>query len=154
MDFEIAYDKPIRANRCSLPVIASALIFALDKAEESSSFIVERSRKMPNMIFEQVTEYKASICSGSDKEANIVLLTANSNIYLYFYKEGVQLRENRSSIHGGRQHVYLYFHYNHYPNMIDLLRNEKPINVFYRDDFKLGYLTTSMEPVGENEFED
>jgi len=108
---------------------------------------------MPNMIFEEVTEYRASICSGHDKEANMVLLTANSNIYLYFYKEGVQLPENRSPIHGGRQHVYLYFPYNHYPNMIDLLRNEKPINVFYRDDFKLGYLTTSMEPVGENEFE-
>jgi hypothetical protein len=37
--------------------------------------------------------------------------------------------------------------------MIDLLRNEKPINVFFRDDAKYGYLTTSMEPVGENELE-
>ena len=109
---------------------------------------------MPNMIFEEITQYQATIYAGDrDQEASMLLLTANSNIYISFYKEGVQLQGNRSPIIQGRQHVYLYFHYRDYPNMIDLLRNEKPINIFYRDDAKFGYLSTSMEPVGEHELE-
>jgi hypothetical protein len=107
---------------------------------------------MPNMIFEEVTQYRASIFAGKgEQKAFVLLLTANSNIYINFYTEGTQLPENQSPIIQGRQHVYLHVHYNDYPNMIDLLRNEKPINFFYRDDAKFGYLTTSMEPVGENE---
>lgn len=109
---------------------------------------------MTTMIFEEVTQYIARIYMGiEDQEAQILLTTANSSIYITFCKEGVQLPENRSPIVQGRQHVYVYCHYSAYPNMIDLLRNEEPINVFYRDDFKLGYLTTSTEPVGENELE-
>ena len=113
---------------------------------------------MANMIFEEVTTYRASIHTGMGwgtvKEASMLLLTADSNIYISFLEDGVQLPENRSPIIQGRQHVYLYMHYNDYPNMIDLLRNEKPINFFYRDDAKFGYFSTSMEPIGENESEE
>ena len=109
---------------------------------------------MATMIFEEVAQYMASIYIGKeDQEAKILLTTANSSIYITFYQEGVQLPENWSPIVQGRQHVYVHCHYDAYPNMVDLLRNEKPVNVFYRDDFKFGYLTTSMEPVGENEME-
>jgi len=34
---------------------------------------------------------------------------------------------------------------------VDLLRNEKPIRFFFRDDNMASYLTTSDEPVGEGE---
>jgi hypothetical protein len=121
---------------------------------ESNSLLIERSKQMANIIFEEITQYRAYIYVGIEgREAFIHLLTANASIYINFYKEGVQLQENRSPIIQGRQYVYLHIHYNDYPNMIDLLRNEEPIYFFYRDDAKFGYLSTSAEPVGEHELE-
>ena len=77
----------------------------------------------------------------------------DSSIYINFYSVGTVLQENRSPIIGGRQHVYLYVEYDQYDQMIDLLRNEMPIRFFYRDDAKIGYISTSAEPVGEHELE-
>ena len=49
---------------------------------------------------------------------------------------------------------YGYFIFSHhideYPNYIDLLRNEKPVYIFFNGTDH-GYLSTSREPIGEEE---
>jgi len=42
------------------------------------------------------------------------------------------------------------FHINEYPQVIDLLRNEKPVYIFFNGTDH-GYLSTSREPIGEEE---
>ena len=107
---------------------------------------------MTDMIFEKVSQYRASVyISQAAKRAHLFLVTTNSNIYITFYTEGTSLQDNQSPIVSDRQHVYLHVYYSDYPNMIDLLRNEKPVYFFYRVATKSGYLTTSKEPVGESE---
>ncbi|HET7794621.1 MAG TPA: hypothetical protein VFL64_14655 [Rhizobacter sp.] len=46
-----------------------------------------------------------------------------------------------------------YYHHSQLPHLIDMLRNEKPITVFFNDDngFANSRISTSDEPVGEGE---
>jgi hypothetical protein len=46
-----------------------------------------------------------------------------------------------------------YYHHNQLDHLIDMLRNEKPITVFFNDDngFANSRISTSDEPVGEGE---
>jgi hypothetical protein len=46
-----------------------------------------------------------------------------------------------------------YYHHSQLPHLIDMLRNEKPITVFFNDDngFNNSRISTSDEPVGEGE---
>jgi hypothetical protein len=49
--------------------------------------------------------------------------------------------------------VVLYYHVDHYPNVIDLLRNEKPVYLYYNGSgsgFENG-IKTMVEKVGEGE---
>jgi hypothetical protein len=46
---------------------------------------------------------------------------------------------------------YVSYRYSQLSNIVDLLRNEKPIKFFFRDDTMAAYLTTASEPVGEEE---
>ena len=72
---------------------------------------------------------------------------------LYFYPEGATLPPNRKEIHApsGTPLYTVNYRYSQMANVLDLLRNEKPIK-FSFDDGSLGaYITTSQEPVGEGE---
>lgn len=107
---------------------------------------------MDNQFWEEVREYRANIYIGAgNKQAFLFLKSDNYNMYFTFYKEGMALPADNQKEINGRQHFYLNLHYGDYPNMLDLLRNEKPVHFFYRIDAQFGYLTTSSEPVGEGE---
>ncbi len=45
--------------------------------------------------------------------------------------------------------VYLRYPLSMYPNVIDLLRNEKPIYFSYSESLKMGHVRTGKEPIGE-----
>ena len=47
----------------------------------------------------------------------------------------------------------LYYYHNDFQHLIDMLRNEKPIFVFYNDEFGLpnSLISTTDEPTGEGE---
>ena len=49
--------------------------------------------------------------------------------------------------------VYLRFSMSMYSNILDILRNEKPIYFNFSEKTKLGYVRTGKEPVGEGEIE-
>jgi len=70
-------------------------------------------------------------------------------LQLYFYPDNKKLPENYYDVKS--KLVYLRYHLSMYPNIIDLLRNEKPIYFSYSDKSKVGYVRTGKEPVGEGD---
>ena len=89
--------------------------------------------------------------SGAD--ASISLGIPNAFAFLRFYPEGVALPPNSKAIHAptGRPIFYVSYRYAQLGNVIDLLRNEKPIKFLFDDASLAAYITTSDEPVGEGE---
>jgi len=86
-------------------------------------------------------------------DATISLGTPNAFAFLRFYPEGTPLPANSTAIHipSGKTIFYVSYRYAQLTNVLDLLRNEKPIKFFFRDDTLIAYITTSNEPVGEGE---
>ncbi len=68
-------------------------------------------------------------------------------VQLNFYPDGKSLPAN----HYDKRNklVYLRYPLSMYPNVIDLLRHEKPIYFSYSDNLKTGYVRTGKEPIGE-----
>ena len=68
-------------------------------------------------------------------------------VQINFYPDNKKVPENfydkRNKL------VYLRYNMSMYPNVIDLLRNEKPIYFSYSDNLKMGHLRTGKEPIGE-----
>ncbi len=64
-----------------------------------------------------------------------------------FYPDGKKLPENYLDVN--HKLVYLRYPMSMYVNVIDLLRNEKPIYFSYSNTSKLGYIRTGKEPIGE-----
>ena len=88
--------------------------------------------------------------SGAD--ATISLGIPNAFAYLRFFPEGTALPPNSKATHiSGQPIFYVSYRYAQLANVVDLLRNEKPIRFFFRDDNLDSYITTSDEPVGEGE---
>lgn len=75
--------------------------------------------------------------------------TDNLVIYAQFWK-GDTLLPNR--LHNGV--YYLYFAWDEYLPMVDMLRNEKPIYGAIADSLTWGYITTRREPIGEAEIDE
>ena len=88
--------------------------------------------------------------SGAD--ASISLGIPNAFAFLQFYPEATSLPPNSKATHAsGKPIFYVSYRYAQLPNVLDLLRNEKPIKFLFRDDNLTSYITTSDEPVGEGE---
>ena len=70
---------------------------------------------------------------------------------LTFYPDNKTLPENhydsRSKL------VYLRYPMSMFANIIDILRNEKPIFFSYSKNSNMGYFRTGKEPVGEGEYD-
>lgn len=106
--------------------------------------------------FVEVSTYLVFSYGGPDgnsgADATVSLGIPEGWAFLRFYPEGVVLPPNRKSTHvSGKPLYYVSYRYNQLSNVIDLLRNEKPIKFFFRDDTMAAYLTTGREPVGEEE---
>lgn len=88
--------------------------------------------------------------SGSD--ATVSLGIPNAFAFLRFFPEATPLPPNSKTTHvSGKPMFYVSYRYAQLANVLDLLRNEKPIKFFFRDDNLASYITTSDEPVGEGE---
>jgi hypothetical protein len=68
-----------------------------------------------------------------------------------FYSDKQSLPENYYDVNSNL--VYLRYSMSMYPNVLDILRNEKPIYFSYYETSKLGFIRTGKEPVGEGEIE-
>ena len=67
---------------------------------------------------------------------------------LYFYKVGTSIPAN-SKISTGA--LYLNYSISMFSSVVDILRNEGPLSIWYTDTNKNGGLTTDKELVGEGE---
>ena len=84
--------------------------------------------------------------------ANISLEIPNAFASLVFYPSGAAIPANSKSTHiSGKPMYYARYSYDQFANILDILRNEKPVKFFFRDDNMAAYITTSNEPVGEGE---
>ena len=109
------------------------------------------------MTFVEVSTYKGFAYGGPDgnggADATISLGIPQGWAFLRFYAEGTTLPDNGKTTHvSGKPIYYVSYRYSQLGNAIDLLRNEKPIKFFFRDDTMSAYLTTSSEPVEEEEY--
>ncbi len=68
-------------------------------------------------------------------------------VQINFYPDGKSVPVN--SYDKRNKLVYLRYPLSMYPNVIDLLRNEKPIYFSYSENLKIGYVRTGKEPIGE-----
>lgn len=68
-----------------------------------------------------------------------------------FFEDGKKFPDN----HYDKRNklVYLRYPLSMYQNILDLLRNEKPIYFRYTIELKQGFIRTGKEPVGEGEYD-
>jgi hypothetical protein len=103
--------------------------------------------------FVEVATYKVFAYAGpignAGVEASISLGIADGFAFLNFFPEGMPLPPNRKSLPG--PFFYVSYRSAQLGPILDLLRNEKPVRFFFRDETLVAYLTTADEPVGEEE---
>ncbi len=68
-------------------------------------------------------------------------------LQMSFYPDNKSVPENHYDLTSNL--VYLRYPISMYANVIDILRNEKPIYFSYSEKSKMGYLRTGKEPIGE-----
>lgn len=110
------------------------------------------------IIDNEITQYWIHFQAGSH-EPNRVYPTALVKCYneedfvlqLNFHPDNKKLPE----IHYDNRNKLVYMHYpmSMFPNIIDMLRNEKPIYFHWTRELNQGFLRTGKEPVGEGELE-
>jgi hypothetical protein len=106
--------------------------------------------------FEEVTTYKVFFYGGPNgnggRGASIFLGIPDAFAWLDFYLEESNLPQNYKTTNIYGKTIYGVSHaYGQLDQAIDLLRNESPMWFFFNDVSLNSYLTTSSEPVGEEE---
>jgi hypothetical protein len=97
--------------------------------------------------------YKYSVHSygkyDGDRRFYILLGDSNGNViaYLYYIPDSQPLPNNE--LRGGR--IFMYKHASQAAVDIDILRNEKPVQVVYYSPTRAWIHTAGWEPVGEGE---
>lgn len=100
-----------------------------------------------------IEKYSCMIFSSRSGDADTkatILLTAENKFlgYLHFMADGCVLPEPEKKY----DLYYFYFHFQDLPSIVDMLRNESPVYIFYMDENKQNCrISTTMELVGEGE---
>ncbi|MDJ0837804.1 MAG: hypothetical protein QNK37_14910 [Acidobacteriota bacterium] len=111
---------------------------------------------MSNTTFEEVSSYQVLVYGGPDGNngvaTNVSLTIPEAYTFLQFFPQGSDLKPNSSGTHSnGYDMYYVSYQYDQLANVLDLLRNEKPIKFFFNKDNNSAYITTGTEPIGEGE---
>lgn len=96
----------------------------------------------------EIDEYKAAVLAGEDGPAARVTLLSDGKIVgtCSFYPEDVSLPANEV-----RTTIELSYPFAAYTAVLDLLRNESPVCLWFDAEAATGMVTTLPEPVGEGE---
>lgn len=100
-----------------------------------------------------INKYSCMIFSSRSGDADtkaVILLQAENEFlgYLYFMADGCNLPEPEKKYNL----YYYYFHFQDMPSVVDMLRNESPVYIFYMESNKQNSrISTTMELVGEGE---
>ena len=108
------------------------------------------------LIVSEINHYWVHFQAGHTKEDHIyprVIVKCYHNddflLQINFYRDDKKPPENYYDVNN--KLVYMRYRLSMYPNIIDLLRNEKPIYFSYSQKSKVGYVRTGKEPVGEGD---
>jgi len=66
---------------------------------------------------------------------------------MYFYPDGFALPADADTVNG----VYLHFPISRFLEIVETLREEAPLTLWYDDVRQFGYLSTGWEPIGSRE---
>ena len=103
-------------------------------------------------ISKKIDRYLITSHSGVPTTQISILLYDDNNVrvgLIIYRPDDQELPENKITQDGMAT---LYKHASYASIDIDILRNEKPIFIQYNDTTKFGFINTSAEPVGEEEF--
>ncbi|HEX6746144.1 MAG TPA: hypothetical protein VF092_02435 [Longimicrobium sp.] len=105
------------------------------------------------IIFVDVSTYHVYAQGANTKGvlAWIILGIPNAFATLMFYQDGAEIPANSIFVNAGQPAYTVRYHYAQFADVLDLLRNEKPIKFAFNDQSLSGYITTGDEPVGEAE---
>ncbi len=113
---------------------------------------------MNNLISSEITEYWVHFQAGPTKNdlifPRVRIKCYNDGKFILqanFYPDKKRIPENYYSTNSNL--VYLHYPISMYSDIIDILRNEKPIYFTYSDPTTLGFIRTGKEPIGEGEIE-
>ena len=108
---------------------------------------------MANFIIEEFKHYKVFLygrnAKGERTDYGIQFRIPSGKVFLKFTHDFKQ--SNYFEPEGGHTNFYVFFRVEKYPAFIDIFRYEKPLYFFYNMDNNQAYVTTSDEPVGEEE---
>lgn len=116
---------------------------------------MEQNEKMSDnqFIIEEFFYYKVFLygrtAAGEKTDYSIQLNLPSGKAILRFTRDFAQ--ENTYEKIGDEYKFYVYLRAEKYPAFIDILRYEKPLFFFYNFQSNESYMTTSDEPVGEEE---
>ncbi len=107
---------------------------------------------MPNFISSPIDKYKVVLYGKAAVAGDLVAFihcfyNGKNVMTCEFYRDGSALPENRNA--GGR--VGLTYLWSHFAEVLDVLRNEKPLYFGFIESTKVGYVSTQREPVGEGD---
>ncbi|GFO64292.1 hypothetical protein M1B72_12705 [Geomonas paludis] len=112
---------------------------------------------MPD-TYEEVKKYVVTYYAGGTSSyefrASIDLCRADNTLIavLYFYRDPARMPAVDDQASSSRSFAWCFFPDRDFQNVLDLLRNEKPVYFRYITGvLNIGALTTSKEPVGEEE---
>ena len=109
---------------------------------------------MSNFVIEEFTFYKITLhnnISDEDAECTIMIKLDDGAAYLHFMRG--ELPTNRIVQKGNYRDYHTYINLDKFHNYVDIMRYEKPLFFYYEVDTNRSYVTTSDEPVGEEESE-
>jgi hypothetical protein len=90
----------------------------------------------------------ASPAVGVPHEAEIDLFDGSTRAgILYFHPDGATLPANRETVNG----IYAYYHLSRFADVIETLREEKPLYMALNTGTGVAYIGSSAEPIGEEE---
>ncbi len=107
------------------------------------------------LIHRDFTRYSIYYISGSSpkkgvgQHAEIDCYTAAGDRAgaIYFLPDRSRLPSNQDTVNG----IYLYYHMGRFPDVMGILREEKPLFLELDPTNNVGYLGTYYEPVGDQE---
>ena len=105
-----------------------------------------------DFIIEEFKKYKVFLYGGTSVASYdySIHIKLKAGLAIIRFKNG-KLKKNKSSKIGKNTLYEVYCNSERYLAFIDVLRNEKPLFFYYHQKNNASYITTSDEPVGENE---
>lgn len=110
---------------------------------------------MSNYITKKISKYTVYYLTGGTPASGMAQTAeidcfddmGNRTEIIYFFPDDIALPANSETVNG----IYLYFNHSRFSEVITMLKDEKPLSLFFYTDKKTGGIQTGIEPVGEQE---